>query len=222
MSTWRGDREVALIVAVPGAPLLSGEFVRHCLARLASSGFQRAMTGALSPLEQAGFLDAGFDVAEDLVLLRADLSEPLPDVPPGLPLHRVPRWRRSQVLEVDSAAFEEFWRFDELGLVDALRATPAVAFKMATGLRRRVCGYAISGRAGSRGFVQRLAVHPTAQGSGIGRRLLLDGMRWMALGGAQHVYVNTQGSNDTALALYTSAGFREEPIGLSVLSVNLS
>ena len=126
------------------------------------------------------------------------------------------------MLEVDAAAFHDFWRFDALSLVDALRATPAASFKMAIGRRRNVVGYIISGRSAERGFVQRLAVHPGGQGGGTGRRLLLDGMRWMAAGGARVAFVNTQPDNSRALDLYASAGFVTEPIGLSVLSVGLN
>jgi len=221
-SPWRGHREVALITPAPGAPLLSGEFVRHCTETLASRGYQRAVTGALSPLEQAGFLAAGFSVEETLVLLRIGLGTSLEAVPAGLSLRRVPRWRRPEVLAVDGAAFSEFWRFDGLGLADALRATPAVSFKMAVGPRRRVAGYSICGLAGPRGFVQRLAVRPEAQGRGTGRRLLLDGLHWMRRRGVDHAFVNTQKTNEPALRLYRSVGFNEEPIGLSVLSVGLA
>jgi ribosomal protein S18 acetylase RimI-like enzyme len=220
-SFWRGKSDVVLIAPVPGSPVMSGEFVRHCVDKLASRGFQRAITGALSPLEQVGFIASGFEVEQTLVLLRTRLGSSLPEVSPGARLRAVPRWRRSEVLSVDTAAFPEFWRFDELGLRDALRATPEVSFKMLPGRRRRISGYAISGRAGTRGFVQRLAVHPDAQGAGVGRRLLLDGMRWMVRGGASEAYVNTQTTNKSALALYNSVGFREEPIGLSVLSMGL-
>jgi ribosomal protein S18 acetylase RimI-like enzyme len=138
-----------------------------------------------------------------------------------LPLRRAPRRRRAEILDVDRAAFVEFWRFDALGLKDALRATPAVRFRMAVAPGGRVAGYAISGRSGSRGFVQRLAVHPTFQGAGTGRRLLLDGMHWMRRNGVGRAMVNTQAGNQAALSLYTQTGFREEPVGLSVLSTGL-
>lgn len=72
-----------------------------------------------------------------------------------------------------------------------------------------------------RGYVQRLAVHPDAQGQGLGRRLLLDGLHWMQRGGAWVASVNTQFDNSPALALYESVGFREEDFGLSVLAATL-
>jgi len=220
---WRGDDHVAYLTPVANAPLLSADFVKRCLGALADRGYERVVTAALSPLEQAGFLAAGFDVEQRLHLLTIDLVPLLPPAPPGLRLRRVPRRRRGEVLEVDRAAFPPFWQLDDAGLVDSLKATPAVRFRMAVadGRGGPVTGYAICGRSGSRGFVQRLAVHPEYQGTGTGRRLLLDGLRWLASRGATTAAVNTQEGNDAALSLYTSTGFREEPVGLSVLSAGL-
>jgi len=218
---WRGDGEVAFINPVPDTPFLSADFVRHCLHTLSAQGFRRVITGALSPLEQAGFLAAGFDVEERLRLLGMDLGGHLPPVPLGPALRRVPRRRRAEVLEVDRAAFMDFWQFDSAGLLDALRATPSVRFRMAIGPRGQVLAYAISGRSGPRGFVQRLAVMPGAQRSGTGARLLLDGLHWMRRHGVLKAVVNTQVGNEAALSLYLKAGFREEPVGLSVLSTGL-
>ncbi len=222
VAPWRGHGSIALITTLAEGPLLSGEFVQHCLEVLAAKGFSRVVTAALSPLEQAGFLAAGFTVAEELRLLGLDLASMPAAVPPGVRLVGVRRRRRAQVLRVDASAFSEFWRFDNLALDDALRATPDVRFRAAAPRFGPAQGYAICGRSGRRGYVQRLAVHPHAQGRGTGRRLLLDGLAWLARHGATRAFVNTQSSNRAALALYLDVGFREEPVGLSVLSAGLA
>jgi ribosomal protein S18 acetylase RimI-like enzyme len=219
---WRGDPDTVLLTPLPEAGLLSGDFVRYCLETLAGQGFHRVVTAALSPLEQAGFLAAGFGVEEDLRLLGLELTADLPVVPPGVRLTGVSRRHHRQVLAVDRAAFAEFWRFDELALSDALRATPRVRFRAAAPRWRAVRGYAICGLAARRGYVQRLAVHPDEQGRGTGRRLLLDGLGWLFRQGATRALVNTQTTNDTALSLYGAVGFRDEPVGLSVLSAGLA
>ncbi len=218
---WRGDDGVAFINPDPDAPLPSAEFLRRCLTTLAARGYDRVVTGALSPLEQAGFLAAGFDVQERLHLLGIDLAQTLPPVPSGYPLRRVRRRRRAEILAVDEAAFPSFWRFDTGGLADALRATPAVRFRAAIAPEGAIAGYAICGRAGARGYVQRLAVDPNRQRAGTGRRLLLDGLTWMRRRGVGRALVNTQVGNQAALALYLQIGFEEEPVGLSVLSAGL-
>ncbi len=218
---WRGNDDVALINPVPNAPLPSAEFLRRCLETLAARGYRRVVTGALSPLEQAGFLAAGFDVEERLHLLGIDLGGPGLAVPPGYPLRRVRSGRHGEVLKVDQAAFPPFWQFDEAGLADALKATPTVRFRKAVAPAGAIAGYAICGRSAGRGFVQRLAVDPVYQRSGTGRRLLLDGLAWMRRRGVARAVVNTQVGNAAALALYVKIGFEEEPIGLSVLSAGL-
>jgi ribosomal-protein-alanine N-acetyltransferase len=219
---WRGERQVAFLTPLPDAPLPSPEFVRRCLDTLAERGFTRVVTGALSPLEQTGFLAAGFDIHERLHLLSLDIVQGVPPVPPGHRLVRGGGRRLEEVLRIDAAAFPGFWQFDEAGLLDALRATPQTRFRVAVPHGRSAVGYAICGRAGTRGFVQRLAVDPGCQREGTGRRLLLDGLRWMRRHGVRRAVVNTQIGNDGALGLYREIGFREEPAGLSVLAAGLA
>jgi ribosomal protein S18 acetylase RimI-like enzyme len=221
--SWRGDRSIAFLSPLPDAPLPSAAFLRHCLETLAAQGFTRVVTGALSPLEQTGFLAAGFGVEEHLHLLALDLRVPPLPLPPGHRLVRPWRARRLEVLQVDRAAFPPFWRFDEPGLADAIAATPHTRFRAAIDpADGRVAGYAICGWSGRRGFVQRLAVDPDRQRVGTGRRLLYDGLRWLRRHGVDKAVVNTQMGNDAALALYRATGFTDEPSGLSVLSAGLS
>lgn len=222
---WRGDSRVALLTPVPSAPVPSPTFVRHCLGELAARGFTRVLTGALSPAEQAGFLAVGFEVTERLHLLSLDLTAGLPPRTPGPGPSRARRRDLDAVTAVDRAAFPPFWQLDREGLSDALAATPDTRWRVSRPGRRRapgrVDGYVICGRAGSRGFVQRLAVDPSCQGRGIGSRLLLDGLHWMRRRGVSIAVVNTQFGNEPALRLYRRVGFVEEPLGLSVLATGL-
>jgi ribosomal protein S18 acetylase RimI-like enzyme len=218
---WRGDGAVAFLNPLPDAPLPSEAFLRRCLATLSERGFSRVVTGALSPPEQRCFLAAGFAVEQRLHLLSIELGSDLAPLPDGIPLYRATRHHRPQVLQVDGAAFSPFWRFDEAGLRDALAATPHTRFRVACDPEGVVAGYAVCGRAGNRGFVQRLAVDPELHGRGIGRRLLLDGLHWMRRRRVERAIVNTQVGNDVALSLYLRTGFREDPSGLSVLSAGL-
>jgi ribosomal protein S18 acetylase RimI-like enzyme len=222
---WRGDRNVAFLAPVPEAPILSAAFLRRCLTILGERGFARVVTSALSPIEQTGFFAAGFEVAEELHLLSLDLDglPPLSDVG----VTRVAAGERPQILAIDGAAFSPFWQLDEHGLNEALSATPRTRFRavideQARGAAgRTLIGYAINGRSGSRGFVQRLAVVPEARRHGIGRGLLLDGLHWMRRRGVRRAVVNTQVGNEAALALYYDAGFLRESSGLSVMEAGL-
>jgi GNAT superfamily N-acetyltransferase len=219
---WPADGSVAFLVPVPDGARASAEFVRRCLGLLAEQGFQRVVTAALPPDEQRGLLEAGFQVHEHLHLLVLDRDVTLPPVPPGPALRRAGALRRKGVLEVDAAAFAPFWRLDRAGLRDALGATQQRHLRVVLGVRRKVVGYAICGASDGRGFVQRLAVKPEAQGHGLGKRLLLDGLHWLRGLNAHRIVVNTQMGNDAALGLYQQVGFREDPAGLSVLSAPLT
>jgi ribosomal protein S18 acetylase RimI-like enzyme len=99
----------------------------------------------------------------------------------------------------------------------ALDATPAARFRLIDGSGSLV-GYAVTGRADRRGYVQRVGVDPAAQGSGYGRALVIDALRWLRRHRAHDAVVNTQLDNIAALELYRSCGFRELPSGLCVMT----
>lgn len=215
---WRGDHEIAYLSPMPDAPLPSAVFVRRCLDQLAARGFHQVITSALSPAEQAGFLGAGFEVHERLHLLEHDLRQvPRADTSA---LRRATAEDHTAVLAVDGRAFPTFWRIDDASLAEALSATPNSRFRVAAP-EGAVIGYAVTGRAGRRGFLQRLAVDPDHQREGLGRALCVDALRWLRRWRVDRAVVNTQMGNQAALALYESLGFRREATGLSVLSAAL-
>lgn len=175
------------------------------------------VTNALGPGTCLPLVDVGFAVRGRLHLLAHDLEE-LP--PASGRTRRSTRGDRPFLLTADSAAFDEFWRFDAVALREATRATPRSHIRVAP-VRSDARGYGLFGRAAAAGYVQRLAVAPEMQGLGMGRDLLGDGLRWLRAHGARRVYVNTQEDNDRALALYKRAGFAQLPIGLHVLGREL-
>ena len=215
--TWRGRAGIAYLAPVPGAPAPSSGFVERCVESLAARGFVEVITGALAPAEQRGFLSAGFRVKEHLVLLAHDLLDLPPLVPvEGVRMRRAWRRDRAAVLAADGAAFREFWRLDDAGLDEALAATPSARFRVAADADG-VVGYAVTGRAGRQGYIQRLAVDPSRQRRGVGRALVIDGLHWLDRRGASRAVVNTQPDNEPALELYRTLGFREQVAGLDVL-----
>lgn len=209
---------MALLTPLPGAPVPSLAFVRRCVDTLTDRGFTGVVTGALAPVEQRAFLAAGFAEAERLHLLSHNLSGLSVTRSPGAKLRRARPRDRAQVLEVDHASFPSFWQLDDAGLTDALTATPHARFQVAVDAATdRVVGYAISGRSSRNGYLQRLAVAPSEQGRGLGRWLVVDGLRWLARWRADQCVVNTQWGNEVALGLYERIGFRRLPQGLAVL-----
>lgn len=220
-SPWRGDGSVAYLTPLPDAPVPSATFVRRCCDELAKRGFRRVVTSALSAPEQSGFRSAGFEVAEELHLLSHNLHD-LPAAPP-IPgrLRRATDADRPVVLNIDDLAFPPFWQLGEVGLNDAIHATPRARFRVVELSDQTVAGYAVTGRAARRGFVQRLAVRPDQRHRGIAQALVLDGLRWLRRWRVDRAMVNTQLDNAAALSLYERLGFRREPTGLCVLSRDL-
>ena len=219
VGSWRGDAQIAYIAPLADGAPATVDAVRRCCDVLAGRGYREVITAALGPAESRGFIEAGFQVRERLHLLAHDLMGL--SVAPAAPLRRGRRIDRAAALEVDGRSFDSFWRLDAGGFEEAIAATPSSRFRIA-GEGQAVIGYAVSGRAGPRGFLQRLAVDPTHQRNGLGRALAIDGLRWMKRRGVDRAMVNTQERNDGALALYQHLGFRLQPGGLAVLQTALA
>ena len=101
------------------------------------------------------------------------------------------------------------------------RRAPGSGWPTDPARRPAIVGYAVTGRAGPRGYLQRLAVHPDHQRAGLGGALVVDGLRWLRRWGAKEVLVNTQEGNEPAVRLYEALGFELRPEGLAVLRLAL-
>jgi ribosomal protein S18 acetylase RimI-like enzyme len=215
VAVWHGRPDVAAI-ALRGSDAPSARVFEGLLDRLREDGFREVLTNAVGPNASAGLVDAGFSARRHLHLLQHSLKE-LP--PRTRRTRRATRADRAGIVAIDAAAFDEFWRFDALALREAARATPRSHTLVAP--RVDVVGYGLFGRAGPTGYVQRLAVAPAAQGQGLGRALLVDGLHWLRTHGARAVFVNTQENNGHALDLYLRTGFARMPVGLCIMGREL-
>lgn len=219
IGSWRGHRDTGYLAPLTAPENISRAGLDRARDRLARRGYRQVLTAALTAAEQSVFHSAGFTVHERLHLLRHDLVD-LPDAPiKGFRLRRGRRWERRDILAVDHAAFEPFWRLDPASLSEAVHATPVARVRVA--VDGGVVGYAITGHAGEMGYLQRLAVAPSHQGRGIATALVRDALDWLVSRNATAASVNTQEANHRALALYERTGFvRVEP-GLAVLRCEL-
>jgi ribosomal protein S18 acetylase RimI-like enzyme len=200
-------------------PLGPGELRQH-LDEVYAGRARGIVTSALSVGDQQVFRDMGFAVVQRLHLLRRTFDRPVPR-----PSRRTRRGRRRDhdaILSVDHAAFVPFWQLDRSLLADALSATPSVRLRVVDDGRSRPAGYAISGRSQTRGYVQRLAIHPDHQGQGLGAALLADGLGWLARWRVRDALVNTQVDNERSLRLYQDMGFELQRHGLAVLRLDFS
>lgn len=219
VSAWRHDANTVVLNPNPERPAPTSGAIVEALDGLRREGHQRVLTGALHDHEIGAFTSVGFTVHERLHLLRHDLDQ-LP-APPTHPLRRAWRRDRPGILAVDALAFDDFWTLDDKGLDAAVRATPSARSRVLGGRSGSVRAYAVTGRAGNRGYVQRLAVHPDHHRQGIGESLVSDALHWLVRRGVSQALVNTQERNAGAYALYLRCGFVPEASGLTVLTCNL-
>ncbi|MCY3577562.1 MAG: GNAT family N-acetyltransferase [bacterium] len=220
---WASEAGTGLLILLTSGSAVSDTAVAASIESAGAQGYLRIRTSALSHIEAEPFLRAGFESSQQLALLSRPIQPGFREQNGDLAIRRARRGDHPSVLAVDHAAFEPFWQLDPVGLREALRATPFRRFRVA---RRNsdeaLAGYAISGRSGPSGYLQRLAISPNQQGQGAGTALVIDGLTWMARWGATQAWVNTPQHNTGALRLYERLGFEPIPPGLQVLEMEIS
>jgi ribosomal protein S18 acetylase RimI-like enzyme len=123
---------------------------------------------------------------------------------------------------LDHLAFESGWELDVNGIEEACRATPVHRIRLAVTATDEPAGYMVTGRNGSAGFIQRLAVDPAHEGQGVATSLLQDGLGWLTRRRVTDILVNTHVDNHRALSLYQRLGFEQLPENLRVMELSLS
>jgi ribosomal protein S18 acetylase RimI-like enzyme len=213
------DPGKALVVVLDGGAVPMAEHYMSWSNELATLGYERIRTGALSARQAVQADVAGLRVEQELELLQLDAPLPRPATPASRSVQpTVRRLRDADLVEaavIDRAAFGERWWLDAGMLADVCNATPRHRARVAE-IDRIVVGSLISGRSGSLGYVQRLSVHPAVHRLGVGTSLLADALAWMRRAGVTRVFVNTHIDNEAALALYHRIGFRSLPERLRV------
>lgn len=186
-------------------------------------GAHTVRTGALFPNATAAFLDAGFRVADTLALLARRVDDHHQTVGPKhartvgrIRLRRLRPSMLTEAAEIDRRAFSTLWANDATALGDIMTATPYHRSR-SVDVDGRMVAFSISGRADRLGYVQRLAVDPSARRCGFAQLLLDDALCWMQRRSVDQVMVNTAIDNRPALTLYESAGFEQQPGLLLIL-----
>ncbi len=166
------------------------------------------VTRMLAPEAAPFFAGAGFTPYKTILLLEGDARSAAAPRRAGHGF-RVRRYRPpdlEEVLRVDGAAFDPFWKLDAWNLRSISRYCDLNNFLVAEG-EEGLEGYCIAGTNRLSGFIQRLAVRPERQGRGLGTDLLRRQAAWARGKGARALLVNTQEENVTAQRLYRKAGF---------------
>ena len=199
-------------VALPPSPT-----IRVWLHELRANGFASVRFGALPEAMADTLVRQGFEPLQQLHLLDLSLvGWHEPEQRSDSHTRKLRAREHSVAARIDNQAFGSAWAIDETGIAESCAATPYHRSRVVD-VDGVISGYAICGRADHEGFLQRLAVHPAAQGQGIGSALVTDSLRWMKRHRLTRAIVNTHIDNAGALSLYQGIGFRILPHGLVVL-----
>ncbi len=197
--------------------------IARWLVAIAELGYTTVRSGALNESQVGALLPHGFRERQRLALLEHPLRRDTTQLvlaSRAAGLHRLRDAAHSAAADVDRAAFTEPWALDAPGIADVCAATRRHRARCATVTGTgtgKLIAYAVSGRDGRLGFLQRLAVHPDHQRTGLGAVLVDDALRWAWRWRCERMLVNTDVANERALALYVRHGFVRLPTVLTVL-----
>ncbi|MGI9667451.1 MAG: GNAT family N-acetyltransferase [Acidimicrobiia bacterium] len=193
-------------------------FIEACVGRLKSVGAPSILSSPLAPSARRPWEDAGFEQYIELALMRLSLHDAIP-----APQHLVVRednYNLDQMLEIDRAAFADFWRFDKAALIESTKATSKTSVFVIRDGDQGITGYAVAGYGNAISYLQRVAVDPKWQGEGMGRSLVRAAARSAKRNGSKAMLLNTQFDNRSAISLYESEGYVELPESLAVLKAS--
>lgn len=202
---WSFHHDVAHLVMVEQQRPPTVDDLMRWSGEIADLGYLRVRTNALGETMRRLATSAGFEQVQELVLLEHLRPSDAPI--PGRITRRLHSGAHAAASSVDRRAFGDEWGLDATAIDDARRATPRHRARTVSAPDGSIGGYAVTGRDSHQGFLQRLAVAPEAQRTGIGRALVLDSLRWLAFWRVRRVLVNTAVDNHAALALYDEVGF---------------
>lgn len=208
---WNDVGDAASLRLVRG----SSAFLKACTDKVHELGGGDIISPPLPVSSLKTWEGAGYVRFMDLALMRLSL-----DGRPASPRHLVVECDRTEIehlLDIDTAAFDPFWRFDVHGLSEALDATGRSTILVIRNPEGVPAGFAIIGFGHAIAYLQRVAVHPDWQGQGMGRSLVRISAKRAKAAGAKAMLLNTQFDNEAAIALYESEGFTTVPERLALV-----
>jgi ribosomal protein S18 acetylase RimI-like enzyme len=217
---WPGDPTVGHLLVTDHDTVPSARELDDFVIAARDHGYRAVRSGALFPRAHESFAACGFETIDTLVLLELGLSGVVVELPRRRTARLLP-WQHSAAAEVDRAAFGAPWGNDAATLGDIRRATPQHRARRID-VDGTLQAFAITGAAGRTGYLQRLAVHPDHQRSGLGSALVVDSLSWMRRRALTTAMVNTGVHNHPAQRLYDDFGFRRLAEQLTIVELTVA
>ena len=229
LRTWPHDPSIGFLLLSGGhdmqRSLPSADVIASWEDDIVKRGFRHIRTNAIAPTVASELRGLHYSTAQELCVLQVNTYlAPVPPVADDLRPKRVhfSRYRigrdngiTRQLVQLDCAAFGVEWGLDHIALREALRATTMSEIFIVK--RQEIEGVILVGASDNRGYIQRLAVHPRHQRSGIAATLLSTALAWLRTRNCEDTIVNTEFTNTAALNLYRKFGFTELPYHLTVM-----
>ena len=210
---WRHRAEIATVVEVSGGAS-AAELYGGFLARAACEGMQLALVSEYSERRKEEFYArVGMEHLEQIVVYEIGSLRPPRHRPLDLRFHQVTAGTpelQAELLELDHRAFPWLW-WNSSAELDQYLGSAGVSIWLAHDQRGSPIAYVGTTLLRSWGHLDRIAVDPTLQGQGLGRKALEFAIATLVSQGARRVALSTQANNTVSRRLYENFGFRRTP-----------
>jgi ribosomal protein S18 acetylase RimI-like enzyme len=171
---------------------------------ISHSGGATVAAIAMHPWFQDVLSASGFENSQHIVMLEWRYRPWTASKANGIRIRKMTEADLPEVEETDAASFTPLWQ----NPLDTLRrAYSQTLFATVAEDDRGIVGYQLTTGGRTHAHLARLAVHPSAQGRGAGRALLVELFARLTQTGVTRLTVNTQSDNDASLSLYQKMGF---------------
>jgi len=209
LGPWRDHLGVLAIRGVWSQERHVGDFAIDAMEQARSHGFSSVLSPLLPEVLLRGYVNAGMRVAQRIVAIQGHPEIILPAQPPiGVRIRPATEADITAVARLDSACFEEFWRYSAPEFRDLSRVERMAVAEAEGGA---LIGYTLATVSRGAATLSRLATAPHARRCGIGRALLVESVSWALQQGAVTLSLCTQEENSASRAMYASAGLSELP-----------
>jgi len=115
-----------------------------------------------------------------------------------------------KIADIHAASFAHRWNVDELARMKAQKGVIFLVARRASPYGTRApLGFLILRTAAEEAEVITIAVHPRQRDRGIGKKLMEAGLFRLYGERCEHLFLEVDAANESALLLYRSLGFRE-------------